>query len=209
MGTTSDTDLFTFTAAGTGTATIALDPNAYDGAVSIYSSAGTRLAWVNAMGVGRREVAEVWVDRGQSYFVCVSNTGSSTGTYILTVQSPYQTGGGSDGDVYEPDNQPSDAAEILPNDVWQRHSLHVSTDLDWVKFTLATVSSIQADVWASSGDTEMWLYSGYPSDWGRYVAYADNGNGTTSHPRISKSGLPAGTYYLAIQSRNQGSSLDA
>ena len=60
-------------------------------------------------------------------------------------------------DIYEPDNQWQDAAEIY--DGTQTHSFYPAGDLDWVTFTLDSAADVTVETSGpGDADTEMWLY---------------------------------------------------
>lgn len=113
----------------------------------------------------------------------------------------------STADAYEPDNLPGDAKPILFGQT-QSRSIHVSGDIDWVRFTVATTSDVTLMTNGASGDTEMWLYG--PNSTSALVAYNDNGNGSFS--RIIRTGtgaLAPGTYYVKVQSYANWASISA
>jgi hypothetical protein len=102
------------------------------------------------------------------------------------------------GDSYEVDDTAAQAKTIATDGTTQTHSLHVGSDVDWVKFTLTQRSNVVLETNGSAGDTEMRLYG--PNSSTTLVEYDDDdGNGTFS--RIDRSGanaLDAGTYYVRI-----------
>lgn len=102
------------------------------------------------------------------------------------------------GDSYEVDDSAGEARTIATDGSTQTHSLHVGSDVDWVKFTLPQRSSVVLETNGPAGDTEMWLYG--PNSSTSFVEYDDDdGNGTFS--RIDRSGgnaLGAGTYFVRI-----------
>ena len=116
---------------------------------------------------------------------------SVTGTVSGTVTST--------GDAFEADDAPAQAKTIPTNGTAQSHSLHVSTDVDWVTFTLQAPSDVTVETdGVAGGDTEVRLYG--PNSSTTAVAYDDDsGNGYYS--KIVRAGaqtLPAGTYYARI-----------
>jgi len=102
-------------------------------------------------------------------------------------------------DSFETDNTMAQAKVIATNGSLQTHSLHTTTDVDWVKFTLTKTSNVAILTNGDHGDagerTELWLYDGA----GNQIAYNWHGNGDFS--RIDRSGTQAlgpGTYYVKV-----------
>ena len=104
--------------------------------------------------------------------------------YRITVLAP--------GDSYEPDNS-SGQAKTISDGVRQTHSIVPANDVDWVKFNLSNTSNITIETAGSSGDTRMWLYNSSISQ----LVYDDDG-GSGYFSKITKDGLPPGTYYAKI-----------
>jgi len=118
---------------------------------------------------------------------------------------------GVGGDGYESDDTPAQASLIAGGQV-QTHSIHYRSDVDWVKFTLTTKSSIRLQTNGMAGDTEMWLYDAQM----RPIDYDDNGwNRTFSLiSRTDDKALDANTtanpyYYVKVQSKGNKSTIAA
>ena len=102
------------------------------------------------------------------------------------------------GDSYEDDDAWADASTINPNGTLQYHSIHVASDVDWVRFTLSDVASVVIEAAGSSGDTRMWLYA--QNDPSNELQYDDD-SGVGLFSRIARTGndsLDAGTYYVKV-----------
>lgn len=149
-------------------------------------------------------------DDGNGAFSQIQRTGGSSlpsGTYYIKVQEK-----GNDGiitaytlslsvtplaspDAWEPDNTSATASELLSG-VAQNHTIHVGTDSDWARFTLATTSAITLWTDGLSGDTLMWLYNT-----GGTLVEFDDDDGAGAFSAIERSGanvLSAGTYYVRV-----------
>jgi CSLREA domain-containing protein len=103
-----------------------------------------------------------------------------------------------EGDLFEDDDSPSRATMITIDGVSQEHTIHVDSDVDWVKFTLSERSRATIETDGASGDTRMWLYG--PNEWANELD-DDNDGGDGSFSRIVRDGADAlepGTYYVKI-----------
>ena len=98
------------------------------------------------------------------------------------------------GDAYEPDASRS-AARRIANGRTQRRSIHAAGDTDWAVFRIGSAGArnVRIETSGTSGDTQLWLYRG-----SRLIAYNDNG-GAGRFSRITRSSLPAGTYYIKVR----------
>ena len=102
---------------------------------------------------------------------------------------------GAVADAYEVDNSSSQANVISTDGTPQTHSLHTSSDVDWVKFTLSSTSQVWVETDGPAGDTEMWLY--VPNSSSTLNSYDDE-SGAGHFSRIT-SLLGAGTYYVKVE----------
>jgi len=113
------------------------------------------------------------------------------------------------GDQFEDDDSPSRATLIVTDGTSQEHSIHIGSDVDWVKFTLAEKSSVTIETDGPSGDTRMWLYG--PNNWSNEIEYDDDG-GASLWSRIVRSGgdaLDPGTYYVKIDEYGNDEVIDS
>ena len=121
--------------------------------------------------------------------VSIASNDADNNPYTFTIQ-----GVGAKKDAYEDDNDFSTAKTILPG-VTQDHSIFPAGDHDYVKFTLASQSSIVLETSGVNGyDTEIALY-----DAGHNLIGYDNDGGDFLYSRIERTcgnPLPAGDYYL-------------
>ncbi len=102
------------------------------------------------------------------------------------------------GDSYENDSTAATAAVINPNGTPQYHSIHVVSDVDWVRFTLNDTAAVVIETAGSSGDTRLWLYS--DDDLNNEMEYDDD-SGVGLFSRVARTGidsLDAGTYYVKV-----------
>ena len=111
-------------------------------------------------------------------------------------------------DQYEDDNAPERATQIGVDGVPQTHSINVTSDVDWVYFTIAQKSSVTIETNGVAGDTRMWLYG--PSSSTNQLDYNNDGdNGLWS--KIVRSGsnaLVPGTYYVKIDQNGNNNVID-
>ncbi|UCE38260.1 MAG: DVUA0089 family protein, partial [Thermoplasmata archaeon] len=98
-------------------------------------------------------------------------------------------------DSYEPDDIHSQAT-ILPPDTRQSHSIYPIGDIDWIKFTLSSASSVMIETKGTTqADTVLYLYG---SD-GTTLIGSDDDGGIDFYSKITATGLAAGTYYAKIE----------
>ena len=104
-------------------------------------------------------------------------------------------------DVYEQDDTAADAKNISVFGIPQTHSLHVGTDVDWVKFTLSQPSFVTITTAGDAGgDTALDLYG--PNSTTNLIQSNDNFGTTTKYSQIVRTGtsqLAAGTYYVRVR----------
>lgn len=109
------------------------------------------------------------------------------------------------GDIYEPDNTFQSAGVIKPG-VPQTHSIHVVSDVDWVKFELTQEAVVHIWTSGSLSDTELYLYDSLnvPSS---YIQYDDNsGSGLFSSITIQ---LTPGVYYAKVNEKGSNAVIDS
>ncbi len=95
------------------------------------------------------------------------------------------------GDAFEPDNA-NTTASLITNGNSQNHSIHIGSDIDWIKFTLPITADTVLETSGVSGDTIMTLYNSTLVQ----IASDDDG-GTDLFSKIAQN-LTAGTYYAKI-----------
>lgn len=100
----------------------------------------------------------------------------------------------STGDGYEPDDEWYEAWVHPHNYTSAFRSIDPLGDRDWITFTLSATSDVVVETLGASGDTELWLYDGSVTQ----IAYDDD-SGSGLFSRISRSALPAGTYYARVE----------
>lgn len=123
--------------------------------------------------------------KAKAYKSLFTDSAIKVGTFILT------------GDIYEPDNIPSQA-KVIENGKPQIRSIHKIGDIDWVKFILTQRSDVNVDIGGPGGVTAVWLYG--PNSSAALIAYNDNSHGSLSHiSRIGTTALDPGTYYIKIK----------
>ncbi len=101
------------------------------------------------------------------------------------------------GDSYEPDDS-FDLASTIAYGSPQAHSILPATDLDYVKFTLTSISEITLETSGNlNSDTRMWLY-----DSNQTLIEFNDDNGINTYSQIDRlcgeNPLPAGTYYVKV-----------
>jgi hypothetical protein len=111
------------------------------------------------------------------------------------------------GDAYEPDNIYTQAS-LLVSGGTQNHSICAQSDGDWATFTVDQASGATIQTSGSSGDTTMTLYDANLNQ----VDYNDDSGGTlfsTINRTCAANPLPAGQYYVLIQSFQNATALPA
>lgn len=106
-------------------------------------------------------------------------------------------------DPFENDDTPTKVKkEIKTDGTPEVHSIHVGTDVDWVKFTIKQTSNVTIETHGSAGDTRIYLYR---SDAATLID-EDNDDGSGRFSLIVRSGskaLAAGTYYVKVDEYDQ------
>jgi negative regulator of genetic competence, sporulation and motility len=158
-----------------------------DTELALYNSAGTRVAYNNDYSGTFSQISARLV--AGTYYARVNEYGNNATIAAYALQL---TGAAvATSDVYEVDNTLAQAKTIALNGAAQTHSIHTASDVDWVKFTLATATSVVVKTAGSSGDTDLTLYDAA----GTQLAYNNDYTGTFS--QISST-LAAGTYYAKV-----------
>lgn len=95
----SDTDLFRFTAAGTGSLTITVTtPDTLSAGLRVFGSAGNALGLGTPAGDGTDATFQVSVVQGQTYFIQIESAdGAATGDFVLSINGPESPSGGGSG----------------------------------------------------------------------------------------------------------------
>lgn len=111
-----------------------------------------------------------------------------------------------DPDQYEVDDNSASAKTITSGET-QSRNIHLPGNMDWAKFTVPSLADVSIETDGAAGETEMWLYRGN----GAMVAYdADSGNGDFSAiQRAGAEALPAGTYFIRVQERDNNYTIAA
>lgn len=99
-------------------------------------------------------------------------------------------------DRYEPDNTSAQATKISTTGTRQFHSLHKSSDVDWVKFTLTERSNVAIQTRGLRGNTDMALFG--PDGDSNLIAYDDGGGRFAKIERRDADALGPGTYYVEV-----------
>lgn len=121
---------------------------------------------------------------------------------VLLTRNPFSPAAG---DAYEPDNTMSSAKRIA-NGQTQRRSIHAARNTDWAKFRVGAggARDVRIETSGTRGDTQVWLYRGDR----RLIAYNDN-SGVGRFSRITRSSLPAGTFYIKVREYGNNGTLPA
>jgi len=124
-----------------------------------------------------------------------------------TVQNENYIFSGSCFDIYEPNNNSSQAVTLLAGQI-QTHSICPAADGDWLTFTLTSSSAIVLETSGSDGDIGMWLYDSNLTQ----IEYNDDG-GTGSFSKIDRlcgtDELPNGTYYVKLDEYSGNAIIDS
>ncbi len=132
-----------------------------------------------------------------TYQVRVYGYNGAKAKYALTVTS---TAGGttpSQDDAYEANNDRASAKALAAG----THSL-VSADEDWFKVTLTATGTITAKIDFRNAESDLDLY--LQNGTGSQLAKSDS---TADGETVTKSALPAGTYYVQVKKYSGGRSL--
>jgi hypothetical protein len=95
-------------------------------------------------------------------------------------------------DEFEPDDLYRQATQLSPN-MAQTHSICPIGDRDWWVFRLSAIADIVLETSGSHGDSVMWLYDANLSE----LDFNDD-HGFDLWSRITRRGLPMGTYYVQV-----------
>ncbi len=138
-----------------------------------------------------------------TYYVRVVAYGNHTAIPAYSLKARWTTRYARD--AYESDNHLSSAKRIRNHQI-QRRTIHLAGNKDWAKFTISRGGARRILIQTSgrSGDTELRLYSRA----GRRLAFNDNG-GPGLFSRITRSTLPAGTYYIQVREKGNDGTIAA
>ncbi len=106
-------------------------------------------------------------------------------------------------DIYEPDNNASQARDITINSN-QLHSIDPANDTDWTKFTIQSSQCVEVKTSGSSGDTRMWLYRS-----NLQLVQFDDDSGSNLFSKIVEKKLPAGTYFVKVDEYNNDNEISS
>jgi hypothetical protein len=183
-----------------------------DSVIYLYDSTGvplTYLATADDGGIGYFSDLTVSLGAGTYYVAVEGYMGSTIPLYYLQVTinqlTPTYTPTAVQGDSFENDNAFPDAKDIFPGTA-QTHSMHVFSDVDWVKLTLTQEAVVH--VWTSGtfSDTEMRLYDGFDVP-ATALAYDDN-SGAGLFSSITMQLMP-GVYYIRVNEKGADHTIDA
>jgi hypothetical protein len=178
--------------------------------IYLYNSADTYMAMNDNDGLGGFSGLTMNNMAPGTYYVEVMQNGQNAiipAYYIavdVNVITPTCTPTQVLGDMYEVDDTYPNASVIKSGDV-QQHSIHVPTDVDWVKFTVTQESMVHIWTTGSLSDTEMYLYNdlGVPNT---PIAYDDNG-GAGFFSSITMHLMP-GIYYAEVNQKGKNQTID-
>jgi len=103
-------------------------------------------------------------------------------------------------DAFEPDGTPGQASTLTSGST-QAHTICAQADQDWMKFTVSASTAATLQTSGPSGDTTLTLYNSSLNQ----IDFNDDSGGTafsTINRACSTNPLPAGTYYVRVQSFN-------
>ena len=137
-----------------------------------------------------------------TYYVKVGEFGSDRAMagYLIGVKAtplpPADAHETASGDF---DNVPGGATPIVPDTGPQTHTIHVTSDVDWVTFELARQSEVIVETRGAAGDTRLWLFGADAN--ADPIAFDDN-SGMGNFSLILRTGaekaLAPGRYYLKV-----------
>lgn len=190
IGRVSDQDFFRFTAAQSGTATLALG-----------NSSQLAAAWQSAGGVGQISGNQLTIDvqAGQTYVVGVAGGGESIGKYSielkLTAANP-STGGDSPNSGGGTAN-PTSPANLGIVEQLRRDGLNLATADNWFQITASRTGtlSVEALFQHNRGNIDMEVYDGQ----NRLVSVS---RGSGNSERIDLTVTSGDTYFVRIRGTN-------
>lgn len=155
--------------------------------------------------------------------ICRNRFSANQGQYMRTEADDNKYDGDFDlrhlfvFDKHEPDNQREIARNIVYG-VAQHHSFHwvakkeeelYFNDTDWIKFTIASATSVNIVTYAAyfrNPDTEIFLYRQESNGTLTLIAQDNDSNGN-KYSKILANNLTPATYYVQIKPKNAGSLL--
>jgi uncharacterized protein YjdB len=113
------------------------------------------------------------------------------------------------GDAYETDNTAA-AAKSISSGQSQNHSIHQGGDTDWIKFTLTQAGDVVPQTQElpgyNGGDTVITLYG--PDSTTTQLDGNDDYTDAHLWSKITRSALPAGTYYVEVKAYDGAAVID-
>jgi hypothetical protein len=97
------------------------------------------------VGIGSKAPTYSLEGTGETFYIKVSNYGSAIPSYTTKLEEYTPVF-----DSYEPDNDPASAKTISVGQT-QSRSLHVATDVDWIKFSTANGQKYKISFTSGSG----------------------------------------------------------
>jgi|GEM_PF-2766208 len=186
-----DVDWFKFTAARTGSYTVASNGNT-DMYGELYNASGYRLAYDDDGNGSRQFKMKTDLQAGDTYYIKARhyNSSSGTGAYSLQVTEPPLI-------VDDYSDSMSGATSIVPG-VSTSGEINFNGDADWFKFTAARTGTYAL---TSSGNTDM--YGELYDTSGTKIGYDDDSNGSRQF-QIKKELQAGATYYLKARQYSTG-----
>ena len=105
-------------------------------------------------------------------------------------------------DVYEPDNNSTNAKLVLLNSA-QTHSICPVGDQDWMTFTVVVFAKVTLETSGASGDTRMWLYDSGLTE----LEYDDDGG--ADYFSLIEIDLAPGQYFVKIDEYNNNDEIES
>lgn len=200
----ADTDWIKFTPTVTGTYRVAVSNTTAPARMTVYAADETGAPFLPTGGSSKiNPFVENYMQAGQTYYIRVQSeyTRLNIDSYTLgvTLSSAYT----AESDAYESDNTPATATTITAG-TSQAHSIHVSGDTDWLKFTPTASGYYTFYTGArngNAGDADMML--GLYDSSGTLLIYDDDS--FSAYNAMLSYNMTAGeTYYLVALAARDG-----
>lgn len=200
----ADTDWVKFTPTVTGTYRVAVSNTTAPARMTVYAADETGAPFLPTGGSSKiNPFVENYMQAGQTYYIRVQSeyTRLNIDSYTLgvTLSSAYT----AESDAYESDNTPATAKTITAG-TSQAHSIHVSGDTDWLKFTPTASGYYTFYTGArngNAGDADMML--GLYDSSGTLLIYDDDS--FSAYNAMLSYNMTAGeTYYLVALAARDG-----
>jgi Zn-dependent metalloprotease len=189
IASSADIDYYKLTTSAAGTINVTLSNLAGDYDLYLVNSSGTTLAKSENSSTTSETINYNATAAGTYYIKINGYNGAYSTSKAYALKATF-TGGGSSGDLYEPNDTTTQAYGISSGVSYSSY-IYTTTDVDYYKFTVSTAKSISISLTTLPKDYDLYLYNSA----GTLVAKSENGS--TASESITYSAA-AGTYYVKV-----------